>query len=148
MKNHFAEIEISYKPKKMMYGAIRHSEDVANILRPLFNKGTIEFREEFIALYMNKRNEILGYFLVSCGGMSATIADPKLIFSAALKAGACSVIIAHNHPSGNIEPSAEDKKLTSRVRSGGELLEIQLIDHIIITADNYFSFCDQGLLRE
>jgi DNA repair protein RadC len=80
--------------------------------------------------------------------MSATIADPKLIFSAALKAGACSVIIAHNHPSGNIEPSAEDKKLTSRVRSGGELLEIQLIDHIIITADNYFSFCDQGLLRE
>lgn len=78
-------------------------------------------------------------------GVSGTVADPKLIFAAAIKAPACGIILAHNHPSGNLSASQLDIELTKRMRDGGKLLEVQLLDHIIVTEDGYFSFADEGL---
>ena len=83
---------------------------------------------------------------VSTGGMSGTVADPKLIFAAALKAGASGMILSHNHPSSNLQPSDADILLTKKVKAGGELLEISVLDHLIVTSEGYFSFADEGLL--
>ncbi len=83
---------------------------------------------------------------VSTGGISGTVADPKLIFVAALKAGASGMIVSHNHPSGNLTPSQADMELTRKLKEGGKLLEIQLLDHIIMTSESYYSFADEGLL--
>ena len=78
--------------------------------------------------------------------MTGTVADPKLIFVAALKSGATGVLLAHNHPSGNLTPSQADIDLTRKIKEGGKLLEIQLLDHLIITSEGYYSFADEGLL--
>ena len=78
--------------------------------------------------------------------MSGTVADPKLIFAAALKACASSIILAHNHPSGNLKPSQSDIDLTRKLKDGGKLLEIQMLDHIIVTTEGYYSFADEGLV--
>ena len=81
---------------------------------------------------------------VSTGGVSGTVADPKLIFTAALKANACGIIMAHNHPSGNLKPSQSDNDLTRKIREGAKLLEMQLLDHIIVTTESYYSYADEG----
>jgi DNA repair protein RadC len=83
---------------------------------------------------------------VSIGGISGTVADPRLIFIGALKAGASGMIVSHNHPSGNLTPSQADIQLTRKLKEGGNLLEIQLLDHIIMTSESYYSFADEGIL--
>jgi DNA repair protein RadC len=88
----------------------------------------------------------LGIFEVSSGGITGTVADPKLIFVAALKSGACGLVLSHNHPSGNLQPSQADIELTKRIKEGGKLLDIQLLDHLIITSEGYCSFSDEGII--
>ncbi len=102
--------------------------------------------EQFKIMFLNKANKVLGIFDVSTGGISGPIADPRVIFAAALKANCCAIIISHNHPSGNLKPSRQDEELTQKIKSGGQLLEIQLLDQIIVTAEGYYSFADEGLL--
>lgn len=111
----------------------------------LQNMGDLPY-EEFWAMYLNRANGIVALRKVSEGGMSSTVADPKKIYSKALDEKAAAVIVAHNHPSGNLNPSAEDKKLTSKLRKAGHVLECPLLDHLIITDRGYFSFADEGLL--
>jgi len=106
----------------------------------------LELREEFYILLLNRANHVLGWFPVSKGGSAATIVDPKLIFSIALKCNAHGIILAHNHPSGNLKPSDADIQLTQNIKNGGILLEINILDHIIITSESYFSFADDGKL--
>jgi DNA repair protein RadC len=89
---------------------------------------------------------VLGISEISTGGFAGTVADPKVIFSIALKACASSIILSHNHPSGNLKPSQADLNLTRKIKSGGELLDIAVLDHIILTSDSYFSFADEGIL--
>jgi len=89
---------------------------------------------------------VLGIVEVSTGGIAGTVADPKLIFAAALKGAATEIILSHNHPSGNLAPSQADIDVTRKIKEGGKLLKIAVLDHIIITSERYFSFADEGLL--
>ena len=95
---------------------------------------------------LNRANKVIGIFAVSSGGMCGTIADPRVIFAAALKSCAISIILAHNHPSGNLRPSQSDIDLTNKLRAAGKLLDIEVLDHIILAEDSYLSLADEGLL--
>jgi DNA repair protein RadC len=89
---------------------------------------------------------VLGIYEVSTGGITGTVADPRLIFAAALKANACAMIISHNHPSGNLKPSRQDEELTAKLKQAGQFLDIKVLDHLIITTETYFSFADEEIL--
>lgn len=102
--------------------------------------------EEFHVLLLNKANKILKKHLTSKGGISSSIADPKLIFEATLNAKASALILVHNHPSGNLEPSKQDLAITAKLKSAGQVLDLPIIDHIIIAETGYYSFADEGTL--
>lgn len=102
--------------------------------------------EEFWVAYLNRNNQVIEKFQLSMGGITGTVADVRLIYKKGVENGACSIIVAHNHPSGNLKPSQADIKLTNKIKKGGELLDINLIDHLIITEASYLSFADEGLL--
>lgn len=148
MENTIAEIKLSYAThvKASQRVKISGSRDAYNILLQQWNQNYIEFLEEFKILLLNRSNKVLGIFDVSMGGVSGTVVDPKLIFAAALKSNACGVILAHNHPSGNLQPSQSDIDLTKKMREGGKLLEVQVLDHLILSKEGFYSFSDEGLL--
>jgi len=106
----------------------------------------ISHREAFLAIYLNRNNITVGYEIISIGGISGTIVDIRVLFQYALISNASSIIVCHNHPSGNLQPSALDKKLTNKIDKAGKLIDIKLLDHIIITEDKHYSFADNGLL--
>jgi DNA repair protein RadC len=149
-KNHLnvAEIQLSYKShvKPSERAVIKTSRDAYNVLLQTWDDCKLEFVEQFKVILLNRANKVLGVFEVSTGSTTATIADPKIIFAAAIKANACGIIIAHNHPSGSLSPSQPDIDLTRKVKEGGKILEVQLLDHIIITTESYYSFADEGIL--
>jgi DNA repair protein RadC len=89
---------------------------------------------------------VLGYCQISAGGLNGTVADVRIIMQTALKSNACSIILSHNHPSGNLVPSEADKDLTKKIREAGKFLDIPALDHLIITSESYFSFADEGLM--
>jgi DNA repair protein RadC len=97
-------------------------------------------------MLLNRANRVIGVYKVSNGGLTGTVADIRLIFVAALKAAAGSIILAHNHPSGNLNPSGEDSRLTQKIKDAGKLLDIQVLDHLILSKEGYFSFADQGMI--
>lgn len=141
-----AEIELVYRTnvKASQRPLVTSSEEVYQILRQCWDENKIEFVEQFKVLLLNRAGRALGIFEVSTGGVSGTVADPKLIFSAALKANASSLILAHNHPSGNTAPSASDRALTKKIKEAGEVLEIAVLDHVIVTTEGYRSLADEG----
>ncbi|NCD70902.1 RadC family protein [Mucilaginibacter agri] len=102
--------------------------------------------EEFWILLLGRNNKVIGKELISKGGLSGTVADPKVIFHVALQHQASSIILAHNHPSGNLKPSQQDIDLTKRLYQAGKILEINVFDHLIITDEGFLSFADEGLL--
>lgn len=102
--------------------------------------------EEFWLLLLNRANEVIRPVQVSQGGVSGTVADPKIIFKLAIECLASAIILVHNHPSGNLKPSEADKDLTRRLASAGKLLEIPILDHLIFTDASYLSFSDEGLM--
>ncbi|MEZ4721229.1 MAG: DNA repair protein RadC [Flavobacteriales bacterium] len=102
--------------------------------------------EQFYALLLNRNNKVIEVVRISQGGVSGTVADTKLIFKAAIDRLASSIIVAHNHPSGNLKPSRADETLTSKLKQAGELVEVTVLDHLIIAGKSYFSFADEGLL--
>lgn len=87
---------------------------------------------------------MLGIYEVSTGGISGTVADPRVIFVAALKANCCSIVIGHNHPSVNLKPSRQDEELTQKIKQGGQFCDIKILNHVIITNESHFSFADEG----
>ncbi|WP_461453312.1 RadC family protein [Mucilaginibacter sp.] len=102
--------------------------------------------EEFWVLMLSQNCKILGKELISKGGINATIADPKIIFSAALRYSAVNIMLTHNHPSGSLKPSQQDIELTKKIASAGRLLDIKVLDHLIITDSSYYSFADEGVI--
>ncbi len=102
--------------------------------------------EEFWMVTMTRNNKVTNKILISKGGMTGTIADPKVIFKAALEYNAANIVLAHNHPSGNLKPSQEDVNLTKRLKSAGQLLDIGILDHLIFAGEGYYSFADEGYL--
>ena len=122
---------------------ISSSNDAFQILAPLLSDSPYE---EFWVLLLNRANQVISYKCVSEGGLSGTVADPKKIFKLALEHYAAAVILCHNHPSGNLIPSEQDKNLTEKMSMAGKFLEIQVLDHLIIGINNYYSFADSGIL--
>ena len=102
--------------------------------------------EEFWILLLNKANQLLKMAQISSGGLAGTVADIRMMFKQALEESATSIVVAHNHPSGNLRPSEQDYRLTQRIKSAGQTLDIPLIDHIIFTDHGYFSFADESRL--
>jgi DNA repair protein RadC len=102
--------------------------------------------EEFWVIMVNRANRVLKKQQISQGGVTGTVADPKLIFKTALQELASGIVLAHNHPSGNLTASKVDLDLTKKLKEGGKLLDIQVLDHIIIAGTRYFSFADEGIL--
>jgi DNA repair protein RadC len=119
------------------------SRAAADILIPLMS----DLRQEkFCVLCLSASNKLLHYEFVSSGGVSSTIADPRIIFKVALQYMASRIIIAHNHPSGSLLASAQDKQITEKLKAGGALLDIKLMDHIIVADKKYLSFADEGMM--
>jgi len=147
-KQTLSEIMITYKPKELHGPIILCSIDAYVIFRNTFSLQTIALQEQVIALYLNRANKVIGYYKVSSGGITGSIADIRLILSVALKAGATGIMLAHNHPSGSIRPSKCDDDLTLRLREAAKIMDINLLDHMIISPEEgkYFSFADEGLL--
>lgn len=141
-----SEIRVSYSNENREKVSINGSESAYKILLSCWDKSKIELQEEFKILLLNRANRILGINTVSSGGVSGTLVDPKLVFNVSLKCNASAIILSHNHPSGNLNPSGSDKELTKKLRCAGDFLDIKVLDHLIITPEGYFSFADEGLL--
>ncbi|MES2373850.1 MAG: JAB domain-containing protein [Bacteroidota bacterium] len=143
------EIELSFRPvyPKMEQSVIKKTEDSYKALFP-FYEGLINIQELFVVLYLNRSNKIIGIYSASKGGITGTVADIRLILSVGLKCLATAMIISHNHPSGSLTPSPQDEHLTAKIKQAAELMEIRLLDHVIIIAENgrFFSFAEEGLL--
>jgi DNA repair protein RadC len=122
---------------------ITTSGDAYRIIRPELDELQ---HEEFYIMLLNRSNIVTKKEQVSRGGMNSTIVDPKIVFKIALSNGASGIILAHNHPSGAVKPSEQDIRLTKKLREGAEVLDIALLDHIIVGANTYFSFADEGLV--
>lgn len=131
------ETETSNRPR------IRCSEDAYEVLKPHLSDLS---HEEFWIILLNRANDVIKCEKVSSGGVSGTIADPKMIFKIALEHLASGIILAHNHPSGNLNPSQADKDLTQKLKSAGNSLDISVLDHLIFTDKKYYSFADQGVM--
>jgi DNA repair protein RadC len=146
--NMVSEVELVYKSKVKSSDRpqLKSVFDVAEFLKQNWDENKIELLEQFKVVFLNRNHRVLGIYEVSSGGVSGTVADAKLIFMAALKINACTLIISHNHPSGNLCPSEADKKLTQRIKEAALLLDILLLDHIILTNEGYYSFANEGLL--
>jgi DNA repair protein RadC len=122
---------------------ITNSKDIFDIFHPLLADSSYE---EFWILLLNKANKVISKVSVSEGGLTGTVADPVKIFRKAIESNAVGIILCHNHPSGNMKPSDSDCKLTQKMKEGGKLIDINVLDHIIIGENKYFSFADEGLL--
>ena len=142
------EIQVSYNPK---FRAVERPEiitakDAYQIFIQEWDLGKIAYQEELKILLLNTKSRVLGIVHIASGSTNGIIADPRIIFSAALKACAAGVILCHCHPSGELVPSAQDRCMTDKLKAGGRILDIKIIDHLIISRDEYYSFSDQGIL--
>jgi DNA repair protein RadC len=122
---------------------IKCSKDVANIFQPLLADLP---HEEFWILFLNRSNKVMSRMKLSQGGISGTVTDVRLVMKKAIECLASGIIVCHNHPSGNLNPSESDSKITQKIKDAGNLLDIQLLDHLIITDKDYYSFADNGAI--
>jgi DNA repair protein RadC len=106
----------------------------------------IEYLEEFVILMLNRAIKVLDFAKISQVGTSGCVVDPKCIFQVALKCNASTIFLAHNHPSGNRQPSDADRKITQKLKSAGSFLDIPVLDHLILTSEKYYSFADEEVL--
>lgn len=147
-KMNIPEIKLRYvsSANKTFSEKITKSQDAEKIFRQIFGKDEIELREQVVVLYLNNANKVIGYYRHTTGGLTSSLIDTRLILATALKSLSTGIIICHNHPSGALVPSQSDIKLTSSLKTAAKQMEIQLLDHIIITKESYYSFADQGEL--
>jgi DNA repair protein RadC len=146
--NSIPEFTLSLKMKQTPSElfTVKTSADCADVMREVFDADHIEWVEEFVVIALSRSNKVMGFYKVSQGGISGTVADTRVIMQFALLSNACSIIIAHNHPSGNLKPSRQDEELTNKIRHAGNILDIKVLDHIILTSEGYYSFLDNGLM--
>ncbi|WP_166924535.1 JAB domain-containing protein [Flavobacterium poyangense] len=143
-----SEIELIYKTKVKLSERpkITSSGAAYKLALKSWDLNKIEFMEQFKILLLNKSNIVLGIYEMSTGGITGTVVDLRLLFSAALKANATALIMVHNHPSGKTLPSTIDKRITKLAKEAGIILDIEVVDHLIICSEGYYSFADNGLI--
>lgn len=143
-----AEVELTYrnlvKPADRL--KVNSVASAYDILISAWDMNKIELVEQFYILLLDRGGYCLGISEIAKGGISACLVDPKIIFATALKAKASGIIMAHNHPSGTLKPSALDEALTLKLAEGGRLLDIEVKDHLIVTPQSYYSFAEYGLM--
>jgi DNA repair protein RadC len=122
---------------------VKQSSDVAAYLQAELGHKQLE---SFVVVYLNRANHIIRQEVISEGGITGTVADPRIILKKALDHHAVSIILCHNHPSGNLKPSKADEQLTSKIKNAAAFLDIQVMDHIIVSEEGYYSFADEGLM--
>lgn len=142
------EIQVSYTSNiPTQQWQIKSSKDAANILQSVWNQNTIALQESFAVLLLNNSNYVKGIYKLSTGGVSATLVDIRLLFAVALKSVTTGLILAHNHPTGRMDPSNLDKELTKKIVEAATYFDIKVLDHIILSPfDDYYSFADNGIL--
>lgn len=144
MENVIAEIQVSYNTNSRVKQKITSSASAYEILKSNWNEGRLELQEEFKVILLNRSNEVLGIYNMSMGSTSGTVVDIRLLFAVALKCNALGILISHNHPSGNLNPSDADIEITKKIKQASGIFDIKLIDHIIVTHLGYYSFLDNG----
>ncbi|AGA80615.1 JAB domain-containing protein [Echinicola vietnamensis] len=146
VSNQVSEIILSYQPEIKLSDLpkITSSKEAYELLIGNWDQSKLRFIEQFKVMLLNRANKVLGIVNISTGGISGTVADPKLIFASALKTNSSAIILSHNHPSGNRMPSRTDRILTKKIVELGVLMELPVIDHIIVTSESYYSFSDEG----
>lgn len=138
------ELKISFDRQQIHKARIGTSREAAQFFRQFWEG--MDLYESFYVVYLNANNNTIGWYKASQGGITGTVADPRMIFCKALQCGATRLMMAHNHPSGNFRPSEADISLTKKIREGGKFLDIMVLEHIILTEDGYYSFADEGLI--
>lgn len=141
-----AEVKVSYTTNNTEKLKVTNSKTSYGVLLACWNKNTIELQEEFKVLLLNRNNQALGIYPLSKGGTASSIVDIKLLFSVALKCNAHGIILAHNHPSGNLTPSEADKRLTNKIIEASKILDIVVLDHLIVTKSDFLSFANNELM--
>lgn len=143
-----SEIELIYKSKVKTSERprIESSYSAFKIALKAWDENKIELLEQFKVLILSNSNTVLGVFEISSGGITGTVVDIRLLFTALLKTRATAFILVHNHPSGKLQPSQADKQITKKIKEASQILDITLLDHLIITSEGYYSFADQGVL--
>jgi DNA repair protein RadC len=142
------ELKIHYSRKydERFAIQIKSANEASEILRKIYPSGELEIQEQFIMLYLNRNNKVIGYYRHSKGGITGTAIDVRLVMAVAIQTGAVGIIMSHNHPSGNAEPSNLDITITKAVKNAAEYFDIALFDHVIITKDSFFSFGGRRLV--
>ncbi|VTR41245.1 JAB domain-containing protein [Sphingobacterium thalpophilum] len=149
-KNEFIanELCLSYRRNPELsvsdFTEIHSSSDLEVAFRQVWNIDEIEVRESFYALYLDNKLDVVGYYRIADGGIDAVAVDIKLIIKCALLSNATAVAVAHNHPSGILRPSNADKAVTTRLQTACAIMDLRLLDHIILTDCDYYSFKDRG----
>ena len=142
----FAEIVISYNTVIVNKTIITSAEDAYKVIQSLWNKDLINLQEQFMAYYLNRANQLIGYRLLTTGSMHSTSVDIRLLVSLALHCMASNVIIAHNHPSNNLQASKADEQITLQTRDALKLIDVKLLDHLIISENGYLSLREEGAI--
>ena len=143
-----SEIYIKYEPRVQALNRprIQSADDAYQNCLLFLNSDNMNIKEEAVVLFLNRGNRVLGGYKVSSGGITGTVVDIRIILAIALKCLASGMILAHTHPSGELNPSRSDKELTLKLKEAAKLMDISLLDHLVITSDTYYSFADEGLL--
>jgi DNA repair protein RadC len=145
-KTSLPELFLGRKKSDALKIKVRTSKDSYDFFKQVWDEDTLEFCESSIVVYLNRANNTIGWMKVSQGGITGTVIDPKIVLAGALKCGAVAMIIAHNHPSGNLKPSQADIDLTRKLKAACSILDMTLLDHVILAEDGYYSFSDNGEL--
>lgn len=140
------EVELTYKSTSKARSKIYSSENAYKVLLPTYKEGTICYKEYFKVLFLNQASQILGYTLISEGGITDTTVDVRVILQAALLTNSVAIILVHNHPSGSMKPSRQDMEITKQVKDAARFMRITVTDHLILTDEGYYSFADEGQL--
>jgi DNA repair protein RadC len=146
--NHFAEIELIYSPRIHPNDLItvNSSQTAYDVFFDSWNKNTLEYQEEFKVMYLNQARKVLGVASISKGGMTHTLADVRVILAIALKSACTGMILSHSHPSNQLHPSTTDIKLTHKIVKAAHVMDIQVLDHLIISSIGYYSMADSGIM--
>jgi DNA repair protein RadC len=148
-ENNISEVKLIYRTKVKASDRpqVKTSKDAFEIFMECWDLDSIEHVEEFKLMLLTRSNKVLGIASISKGGISGTVTDVRIILQYAIKANASGIIICHNHPSGNLQPSESDNKITHKIKESGNVMDVQLLDHLIIIPEGkYYSMADEGII--